>query len=124
MKKLAILPKDKNDDTIFAEIVSWIYTYGEPRFLSLYKNEILKELSSQKVEPAESLSTSGDVSPVLSPALKSKPSREGEKTRPEVEHRSGKDRRVHKSRRKDVDVIFKNKRYGGERRKGKDRRKN
>jgi len=153
MKKLGIIPKDKDEETIHAEIVNWIYTFGERRFLNIYKNEILKELSTYKVEPAESLatqtsqtvlpptkgypgspldstvtvkngSTSGDVSPVLSPAIKSKPSREAEKTRPEMERRKGKERRVHKTRRKDVDVIFKNKRYGGERRKSKDRRKN
>jgi len=124
MKKLGIIPKDKDEETIHAEIVNWIYTFGEPRFLSLYKEQIPKELSSQKGEPVESLSTSGDVSPVLSPAIKSKPSREAEKKWSKMEHRSGKDRRVRKARRKDVDVIFKNKRFGGERRSGKDRRKN
>ncbi|MCX7000021.1 MAG: hypothetical protein NT106_06980 [Candidatus Sumerlaeota bacterium] len=153
MRKLGILRKDKDEDTIFAEIVGWIYTYGEPRFLSLYKELIPKELSSQKVEPVESLSTqtsqtalspdesspgspldstvtveigstSGDVSPVLSPAIESKPSREAEKKWPEVERRSGKDRRARKERRKDMDVVFKNKRFGGERRSVKDRRKN
>jgi hypothetical protein len=135
MKKLSIMPKDKDEDTIHAEIVNWIYTFGERRFLNIYKNEILKELSPYTVEPVESPFTRPSQtvlsptkgypgSPLDSTAIKSKPSREAKKTWTGVERRKGKERRVHKSRRKDVDVIFKNKRYGGERRKGKDRRKN
>lgn len=40
-----------------------------------------------------------------------------------VERRSGKERRVKPDRRDNVEVIFKNKRYGRDRRSGKDRRK-
>ena len=116
MKKLAIIPKDKDEDTIHSEIVNWIYTFGERRFLNIYKNEILKELSTYTVEPVESPftrpsqtvlsptkgypgspldstatmekgSTPSDVSPVLSHAIKSKPSQEAEKTWTGVERR-------------------------------------
>lgn len=52
------------------------------------------------------------------------PSAQPEKTWPEVERRSGKERRVHEDRRKDVELIFKNKRFGRDRRSGKDRRQN
>lgn len=45
-------------------------------------------------------------------------------TWPYVDRRSGKDRRTKQDRRSQVDVIFKNKRYGGERRSGIERRKN
>lgn len=152
VRKLAIIRKDKDEDTIFAEIVGWIYNYGEPRFLSLYNDQIPKELSSQKGEPEESPSpqtsqtalspdesppgspldstvtveigsTSGDTASDSSHAIESKPSREAEKKWPEVDRRSGKDRRARRERRKDVDLILKNKRYGGERRKRRDRRK-
>jgi hypothetical protein len=152
MKKLSIIPKDKDEETIHAEIVNWIYTFGERRFLNIYKNEILKELSTYKVEPVESPftrpsqtvlshtkgypgspldstatvekgSTPGDALSASSRATKSIPFKEAEKKWTGVEHRKGKDRRVRKARRKDVDVIFKNKRFGGERRKRRDRRK-
>ncbi len=45
-------------------------------------------------------------------------------TWPEVERRSGKERRRHSDRRKDVDIVFKNKRFGKDRRNREERRKN
>ena len=50
------------------------------------------------------------------------PSREG-KTWPEVDRRSGDERRSGSDRRDECDIVWKNKRFGGERRSGKDRRK-
>ncbi len=41
-----------------------------------------------------------------------------------TERRSGKERRARGDRRSDVDVVFKNRRYGGDRRSGAERRKN
>lgn len=43
---------------------------------------------------------------------------------PNVERRSGKERRKNSDRRQECDIVFKNKRFGGERRSGIDRRKN
>lgn len=44
-------------------------------------------------------------------------------TWPQVERRSGKERRHHPDRRKDVDMVFKNRRYGKDRRDPNERRK-
>lgn len=43
---------------------------------------------------------------------------------PDVERRSGKERRRKPDRRKDVDIVYQNKRYGGDRRQSGERRKN
>jgi hypothetical protein len=48
----------------------------------------------------------------------------GGKTWPEIDCRSGRERRAGKDRRAMCDIIFKNLRFGGERRSGKERRKN
>jgi len=137
-RKLGIIRKEKDEIAIFAEIAGWIYTYGEPRFLSLY-SELPKESSAQPVlspgesppvsppdsnVTAESGSTSSDTAPDSSKTIESKPPGEAKKTWPEVDRRSGKDRRVTKDRRKVMEVVFKNRRYGGERRSGKEKRKN
>lgn len=62
--------------------------------------------------------------PPKAPSQQVQPSTSREKTWPEVERRSGKERRQNPDRRNEVDLIFKNQRFGGERRHGKDRRKN
>ncbi len=43
---------------------------------------------------------------------------------PDVERRSGRERRRKRDRRKDVDIVYQNKRYGGDRRDEKERRRN
>ena len=57
-----------------------------------------------------------------SPGTTAPPSKES-KTWPDVDRRSGLERRIGTDRRNETDIVWKNKRFGGERRTGKDRRK-
>lgn len=75
-----------------------------------------------KVEEPKPAAQSAAIAPVEE--TQTPPPAQPEKSWPEIDRRSGKERRVNKDRRQDVELIFKNKRFGGDRRSGKDRRQN
>lgn len=102
----------------------------KPLYSPVESMERVPEISPdiKKTPPFQPQKTSQPITPSPMPSKTTSPPAPPpplrEKTWPEVERRSGKERRKKPDRRNDVELIFKNKRFGGERRKGKDRRKN
>ncbi len=122
IKKLKLRVGESGEDERHAAIVNWIYKFGERHFLEMHRREDTQKELSFSIRPVIPQKQTKAPQPETSapPTSTGTP----EKTWPEVDRRHNKDRRQSPERRRSIEVTFKNKRFGGERRGGKDRRKN
>jgi len=140
-RRLEIPRSEIREDNLHPNIINWLNTFGERRFIELHspnekkkhnifaihpviKGNPQKPLYSLEAESSPKKEATGGPTIEELPPPQKKKHVHIEGVYSGLDRRSGRDRRDSPDRRMSVELIFKNRRYGGERRSGEDRRKN